>query len=196
MSIAPTPRRGDVWLVSFDPTVGAEIRKVRPAVVVTAAGVGRLPFQIVVPLTDWKPHYVNASWFVAPPATAANGLSKDSGADAFQVKSVSENRFVNAWVKRRIDNSMTSPRPSPFVSAPVIDTVGCTFEDGWDVQDIRPNREVASVPSRHNLLHHSPRYVGQPAPHSVLRPARPLLYSRRDWRFARRRGARDPSSLT
>ena len=94
MSIAPTPRRGDVWLVNFDPTVGAEIRKVRPAVVVSVAGVGRLPLQIVVPLTDWKPHYANASWFVPVPAAAANGLSKDSGADAFQVKSVSENRFV------------------------------------------------------------------------------------------------------
>ena len=94
MSIAPTPRRGDVWLVNFDPTVGAEIRKVRPAVVVSAAGVGRLPLQIVVPLTDWKPHYANASWFVPVPASAANGLSKDSGADAFQVKSLSEKRFV------------------------------------------------------------------------------------------------------
>ena len=40
MSIAPTPRRGDVWLVNFDPTVGAEIRKVRPAVVVSVPGVG------------------------------------------------------------------------------------------------------------------------------------------------------------
>jgi mRNA interferase MazF len=94
MSIAPTPRRGDVWLINFDPTVGAEIRKVRPAVVVSVAGVGRLPLQIVVPLTDWKPQYANASWFVPIPASAVNGLSKDSGADAFQVKSLSENRFV------------------------------------------------------------------------------------------------------
>ncbi len=94
MSIAPTPRRGDVWLVNFDPTVGAEIRKVRPAVVVSVAGVGRLPLQIVAPLTDWKPHYAGASWFVRIPVTAANGLSKDSGADAFQVKSGSERRFV------------------------------------------------------------------------------------------------------
>jgi mRNA interferase MazF len=94
MSIAPTPRRGDVWLINFDPTVGAEIRKVRPAVVVSVAGVGRLPLQIVVPLTDWKSQYANASWFVPIPASAANGLSKDSGADAFQVKSLSENRFV------------------------------------------------------------------------------------------------------
>jgi len=41
--MAPAPKRGDVWLVHFDPTVGAEIRKVRPAVVVSVAGVGRLP---------------------------------------------------------------------------------------------------------------------------------------------------------
>jgi mRNA interferase MazF len=94
MSIAPIPKRGDVWLVDFDPTVGAEIRKVRPAVVLTVAGIGRLPLQIVAPLTDWKPHYANASWFVYVPASATNGLSKDSGADAFQVKSLSENRFL------------------------------------------------------------------------------------------------------
>src|SRR5450755_2519656 len=94
MSIAPPPKRGDIWQINFDPTVGAEIRKVRPAVVVTVPGVGRLPLQIVVPLTDWKPQYANASWFVFVPSSAANGLSKDSGADAFQVKSVSENRFV------------------------------------------------------------------------------------------------------
>ena len=55
MSIAPTPKRGEVWLIDFDPTVGAEIRKVRPAVVLTVPGVGRLPLQIVVPLTEWKP---------------------------------------------------------------------------------------------------------------------------------------------
>ena len=29
-----TPRRGEVYLVTFDPTVGSEIRKTRPAVVI------------------------------------------------------------------------------------------------------------------------------------------------------------------
>jgi len=29
------PRRGDVWLVSFDPAVGGEIQKTRPAVVLS-----------------------------------------------------------------------------------------------------------------------------------------------------------------
>ena len=28
------PRRGDIWLVDFDPTLGAEIQKTRPALVI------------------------------------------------------------------------------------------------------------------------------------------------------------------
>ncbi len=94
MARAPAPRRGEIWLVDFDPAVGAEIRKVRPAVVVSMDAIGRLPLRLVVPVTDWKPPYALFPWFVQLPASAANGLSKDSGADAFQTKSVSENRFV------------------------------------------------------------------------------------------------------
>jgi mRNA interferase MazF len=29
-------RRGEVWLINLDPTVGAEIKKTRPAVIVIA----------------------------------------------------------------------------------------------------------------------------------------------------------------
>lgn len=47
-----------------------------------------------MPVTDWKVIYSAYPWFVELPATAAIGLHKDSGADAFQVKSLSENRFV------------------------------------------------------------------------------------------------------
>ena len=90
----PPPKRGEIWLVRFDPSTGAEIRKVRPAVVVNLDAIGRLPLRIVVPITDWKSDYAIFSWFVSLPATPENGLSKDSGADAFQVKSVSETRFV------------------------------------------------------------------------------------------------------
>jgi mRNA interferase MazF len=32
MATAPGPKRGEVWAVAFDPAVGAEIRKLRPAV--------------------------------------------------------------------------------------------------------------------------------------------------------------------
>lgn len=89
-----SPARGEIWATRFDPSVGAEIRKVRPAVVVSLAAIGRLPLRMVVPITDWKPQYAGFPWFVHIPASPGNGLSKDSGADAFQVKSVSETRFV------------------------------------------------------------------------------------------------------
>lgn len=93
MATAAVPQRGEIWLVRFDPSEGAEIRKIRPAVV-ASIDIGRLPLQIVVPITDWKLDYAKLSWFIFLRGTADNGLSKDSGADAFQVKSVSETRFL------------------------------------------------------------------------------------------------------
>lgn len=94
MAMARRPRRGEVWSVRFDPSVRSEIRKVRPAVVLSGDTIGRLPLRIVVPITDWQPAFAVLPWFVLLPVTSANGLSKDSGADAFQVKSVSDARFV------------------------------------------------------------------------------------------------------
>ena len=91
----PRPKRGEVWNVRFDPAVGAEIQKIRPAVVLSMDSVGRLPLKIVVPITDWKPTYANFAWFVHLPATLDNGLTKESGADAFQVKSLAEARFLD-----------------------------------------------------------------------------------------------------
>jgi mRNA interferase MazF len=70
------------------------MRKLRPAVVVNLDSIGRLPLRIVVPLTDWQSTFAALPWIVPVAANAATGLTKDSGADAFQVKSVSENRFV------------------------------------------------------------------------------------------------------
>ena len=99
MATAPRPQRGEIWTVRFDPSVGAEMRKLRPAVDVNLDSIGRLPLRMVVPLTDWQPTFAALPWFVPIAATVATGLSKESGADAFQVKSVSENRFV-----QRIDN--------------------------------------------------------------------------------------------
>lgn len=94
MSTVRAPRRGEVWLVDFDPAVGAEVRKLRPAVVISLDAVGRLPLRLIVPITDWKPSYAGYPWFIELPGSPKNGLSKHSGADAFQTKSISESRFV------------------------------------------------------------------------------------------------------
>lgn len=86
--------RGDVWLINLDPTVRAEMRKVRPAVIVSSDAVGILPLKVIVPLTEWKDRYSQAPWMVRVDPTPENGLDKPSAADAFQVRSVSRTRFV------------------------------------------------------------------------------------------------------
>ena len=111
MSTALMPNRGEVWLVDFDPPVGAEMAKVRPAVIINEDHIGRLPLRLVVPIADWKPLYAGYSWFVMLPADPSNGLSKDSGADAFQTKSVSLRRLV-----RRI-GQLTSSQSEDVASA-------------------------------------------------------------------------------
>jgi mRNA interferase MazF len=83
----------EVWLVEFDPAVGDEIRKVRPAAVISVPYVGILNVRMVVPITDGKERYRNFSWITFLEPSRANGLSKESAADAFQCKSLSLERF-------------------------------------------------------------------------------------------------------
>jgi mRNA interferase MazF len=46
-------RRGEVWLINLDPTVGSEIKKTRPAVIVNDDAIGILPLRVIVPITAW-----------------------------------------------------------------------------------------------------------------------------------------------
>jgi mRNA interferase MazF len=86
--------RGEVWLINLDPTVGAEIRKTRPAIIVNDDAIGILPLKVIVPVTDWKDHYAVAPWMVKIDADSRNGLIKPSAADSFQVRSVARERFI------------------------------------------------------------------------------------------------------
>lgn len=69
-------RRGEVWLINLDPTIGAEIRKTRPAVIVNEDSIGILPLKIVVPVTEWKDRYSVAPWMVRVEPDAENGLGR------------------------------------------------------------------------------------------------------------------------
>ena len=88
-------RKGEVWLINLDPTIGAEIQKTRPAIIVNEDAIGILPLRVIVPLTDWKDRYEIAPWMVRIDPDANNGLNKTSAADAFQIRSVSQTRFIN-----------------------------------------------------------------------------------------------------
>lgn len=87
-------RRGEIWLVHFDPTVGAEMGKTRPAVIVSKDSVGFLALKIIVPITKWQDRYTGREWMVPVEPNSENGLSTRSAADTFQVRSVSLERMV------------------------------------------------------------------------------------------------------
>jgi mRNA interferase MazF len=86
--------RGEIWLINLDPTIGAEIRKTRPAVIVSEDAISILPLRVIVPLTDWRERYSVAPWMIAVFPDVQNGLAKPSAADAFQIRSVVQERFI------------------------------------------------------------------------------------------------------
>jgi len=112
-----TTSPGEIWNVNFDPTVGSEIKKLRPALVVSPDSVGRLPLSIVVPITGWDEQFESLPWVVRFRSSPQNGLAKTSGADCFQVRSVSRNRFEEKL---------------GVVTAEELELVVCAiFEHGW-----------------------------------------------------------------
>ena len=86
--------RGEIWLINLDPTVGAEIRKTRPAIIVNDDALGVLPLKVIVPITDWKDRYVAADWMVKLEQNTTNNLTKVSAADCFQIRSLSQSRMI------------------------------------------------------------------------------------------------------
>jgi mRNA interferase MazF len=88
--------RGEIWLINLDPTVGAEIKKARPALILNVDEVGVLPLRVIVPITTWKDHYSQAPWLVKITPTKQNGLDQTSAADAFQIRSLSIERFIHS----------------------------------------------------------------------------------------------------
>lgn len=91
----PNPRRGEVWDVNFDPTIGSEIRKIRPAVVISSDGIGRLPIKLVSPITGWQPQFSRNIWHVRIGPNRTNGLTKVSAVDTLQIRGVDVRRFIS-----------------------------------------------------------------------------------------------------
>jgi len=86
--------QGEIWLVNLDPTLGAEMNKTRPALIISDNRLGKLPLKIVVPITEWKEHYSVAAWMIKIEPDQRNGLSKLSSIDCFQIRSVSQRCLV------------------------------------------------------------------------------------------------------
>jgi len=86
------PRRGEVYLVSFDPTLGAEIKKTRPALILQNDIANRYsPITIVAAITSQveEPLYPTEVLVRAP----EGGLKADSLVLLNQIRSIDKQRL-------------------------------------------------------------------------------------------------------
>jgi len=86
-------KQGSIWQVNLDPTIGSEIKKSRPCLILNSDKVGKLALKVIAPITDFKAHYAHVPWMVTIEASKENGLSKKSSIDLFQVRSLSQQRL-------------------------------------------------------------------------------------------------------
>ena len=103
-------RRGQVWWVNLDPTIGSEIKKKRPCVIVSSDAASPLPIRIVVPLTEWKDAFAASPFHVRVEvddalAFEATGLKKGGAADVMQIRCVSESRLAD-YIAQMCPNKM------------------------------------------------------------------------------------------
>lgn len=87
-------KQGEIWDINLSPTVGAEIKKKRPAVIINDDSIGVLPLRVIVPITEWKDTFHGAVWMVRVDPDKENNLKKTSAIDTFQIRSVSTKRFL------------------------------------------------------------------------------------------------------
>jgi mRNA interferase MazF len=90
--VSGPPRRGEVWLVAFDPTQGHEQAGVRPALVITVDTFNASPAGLVtvLPITS-KPRAVRTRIEIRPPE---GGLTLPSFVIGEQTRTISTQRLV------------------------------------------------------------------------------------------------------
>lgn len=83
------PRRGEVWWVSFDPSIGGEIQKTRPAIIMSNdAANNALNRVIVIPITSQV-----AKVYPGEALITLNGEQRKAMAD--QIMTASKQRLKN-----------------------------------------------------------------------------------------------------
>lgn len=86
---------GELWIADFEPQVGEEITKKRPALILSNNlfnSSQKLVF--VVPLTTWQDKFYKGIWFLKINKNIVNNLNVDSAINCSQIKSFSKDRLI------------------------------------------------------------------------------------------------------
>lgn len=95
------PRRGDIWRVDLEPTIGSEIRSdkgrrgdTRPILVLSRSRVGEKSVYLCAPITNYKPDRDELRfWRIEIGNTPENGFDKMSCIDVSQTRALDFGRF-------------------------------------------------------------------------------------------------------
>lgn len=91
------PQRGDLFWTNLDPSVGAEIKKTRPCVIISPDAANRSgPLIIVAPITKAKAGKVYYHEVFLPSGTA--NLQYDSKIKAFQLRCIDKRRLSKSKI--------------------------------------------------------------------------------------------------
>jgi mRNA interferase MazF len=81
--------RGEIWLVNFDPTIGSEIKKNRPAIIISSQPFNRLRRTVVVVPPSSAHHQTEF-----PLLIAIQSSGRPSVAVIDQIKAAAKERFI------------------------------------------------------------------------------------------------------
>lgn len=105
------PKRGEIYLVNFDPTVGAEIQKTRPALILqNDIGNQYSAITIVAAITSYKDEKLYPTEVLLK--ASESGLELDSVVLLNQIRSIDKQRLVHRLgqvepaAMRRIDSAL------------------------------------------------------------------------------------------
>ncbi|MEK6907371.1 MAG: type II toxin-antitoxin system PemK/MazF family toxin [Nanoarchaeota archaeon] len=105
-------KRGDVWLVNLDPTIGHEIKKSRPALIIqNDIGNKYSPITIIAPLTSQNIENIYPVEVFIPKNISK--LDKDSKILLNQIRAIDKRRLVkklgkvNQDIMERVDEALS-----------------------------------------------------------------------------------------
>ncbi len=91
------PRRGEIWLVSLEPTTGSEIGKIRPALVISNDRNNQFADTVtVIPITSKTKRIYPFETFLSHQETH---LPRDSKAKSNQIRTIDKRRLIKLLVK-------------------------------------------------------------------------------------------------
>jgi len=101
------PRRGEVWAVSLDPTIGHEIKKTRPAIVITSDAYNMHNWVVIVmPLTSHDEAEYDQV-LIQPPE---GGLSNSSVTLPDQIRAIDLRRLVRRLGRLKLETMLKVER--------------------------------------------------------------------------------------